>query len=593
MGFCGNFDVVPTTSEEVEIFMQAESTVQVDVDYGDEEVDIDELEKRMWRDKMQLKRLEVKKTMDENYFARLHKNQEESRKKKLTRAHDVILKHMLKMMDVCKAQGFVYGIITENGKPVTGASDNLREWWKDKVRFDRNGPIAVAKYQASQLIPGRVDDMNAETFTPHVFLELQDSTLASLLSALIQHCDPPQRQFPLDKGIPPPWWPTGEEEWWSQLGMANGQEPPPYKKPHDLKKAWKVSVLIAVIKHMSPDIAKIHRLARESRCLQDRMTAKESAILLAILNQEETICRRLCPTSCLPLSLADGSTSYLASDTGDYGVEQVSGNFELEFMTLDQIPFDFGMVEHDEVNIIPPPAPLNGEIFYIDSNFMLKRKQVSQEEPNAQVIYACEFPQCPHSNLYMGFEDQIQRNNHQIYCHFRSVPSEGTGISFFEVNNGQAVCSVPFALTGSSVVPVDDAPTSANVSGVHIPNIDQSSLSGLTPFYDIHPVEMDTCPSGNSNVSEDQNLLQPAMALQQDDNIFTLAAVSEDLFQQSAVPLSHCIFSPTPFQYEPSFSSAFVSNPGEDINNVTFGSPINLAPVDYSVDLAEVPLWCT
>ncbi|KAJ1378978.1 Ethylene insensitive 3 [Sesbania bispinosa] len=46
------------------------------------------------------------------------------------------------------------------GKPVTGASDNLREWWKDKVRFDRNGPAAIAKYQADNAIPGKNDGCN-------------------------------------------------------------------------------------------------------------------------------------------------------------------------------------------------------------------------------------------------------------------------------------------------------------------------------------------------------------------------------------------------------------------------------------------------
>uniref|UniRef100_I1PS56 Ethylene insensitive 3-like DNA-binding domain-containing protein n=1 Tax=Oryza glaberrima TaxID=4538 RepID=I1PS56_ORYGL len=52
---------------------------------------------------------------------------------------------MLKMMEVCNAQGFVYGIIPEKGKPVSSASDNLRSWWKEKVRFDRNSPAAIAK----------------------------------------------------------------------------------------------------------------------------------------------------------------------------------------------------------------------------------------------------------------------------------------------------------------------------------------------------------------------------------------------------------------------------------------------------------------
>ncbi|BAS80361.1 Os02g0689132 [Oryza sativa Japonica Group] len=59
---------------------------------------------------------------------------------------------MLKMMEVCNAQGFVYGIIPEKGKPVSSASDNLRSWWKEKVRFDRNGPAAIVKYQADNLL---------------------------------------------------------------------------------------------------------------------------------------------------------------------------------------------------------------------------------------------------------------------------------------------------------------------------------------------------------------------------------------------------------------------------------------------------------
>lgn len=230
--------------------------------------------------------------------AKQRQSQEQARRKKMSRAQDGILKYMLKMMEVCNAQGFVYGIIPEKGKPVTGASDNLRAWWKEKVRFDRNGPAAIAKYQADNQIPGRVEDSSVIVSTPHTLQELQDTTLGSLLSALMQHCDPPQRRFPLEKGVAPPWWPSGKEEWWGQLGLPNDQVPPPYKKPHDLKKAWKVGVLTAVIKHISPDIAKIRKLVRQSKCLQDKMTAKESATWLAIINQEEALARKLYPDSC-------------------------------------------------------------------------------------------------------------------------------------------------------------------------------------------------------------------------------------------------------------------------------------------------------
>ncbi|KAK3017587.1 hypothetical protein RJ639_003801 [Escallonia herrerae] len=43
-------------------------------------------------------------------------------------------------------------------KPVSGASDNLRVWWKEKVKFDWNGLAAIAKYQADNLVPGKFDD---------------------------------------------------------------------------------------------------------------------------------------------------------------------------------------------------------------------------------------------------------------------------------------------------------------------------------------------------------------------------------------------------------------------------------------------------
>ncbi|GBG70478.1 hypothetical protein CBR_g6607 [Chara braunii] len=262
-----------------------------DEDVSDEDIDIDELERRMWRDRLKLRRIkELQKAKELSDKPRQKQSQEQARRKKMSRAHDGILKYMLKMMEVCKAQGFVYGIIPEKGKPVGGSSDNLRAWWKDKVRFDRNGPLAAAKYAAEHCL-NKSEGVECIAPTPRTLQELQDTTLGSLLSALMQHCDPKQRRFPLEKGIPPPWWPTGNEEWWPLVGLPKGQGAPPYKKPHDLKKAWKVGVLTAVIKHMSPDISKIRKLVRQSKCLQDKMTARESATWLAILNQEEALAR--------------------------------------------------------------------------------------------------------------------------------------------------------------------------------------------------------------------------------------------------------------------------------------------------------------
>lgn len=243
-----------------------------------ENISYDELKKRMWKDRIRLQKLKEKHNREEaESSSSSSAKQEASRRKKMSRAQDSILKYMVKIMEVCKAQGFVYGIVPEKGKPVTGSSDSLREWWKEKVRFDQQAPLAISKYFPIFEQPAPFDPISHT----HLLHELQDTTLGSLLSALVQHCVPPQRRFPLVKGLPPPWWP--------EKGVSLEHEPPPYRKPHDLKKAWKVSVLAAVIKHMSPNMDRVRRLVRRSKCLQDKMTAKETATWSKVVDQEEAL----------------------------------------------------------------------------------------------------------------------------------------------------------------------------------------------------------------------------------------------------------------------------------------------------------------
>ncbi|EYU26910.1 hypothetical protein ABFS82_02G106600 [Erythranthe guttata] len=553
MGFSDNLDFL--SPREVEITPEVDP---VDEDYSDEELDVDELERRMWKDRMLLKRLKEQQQNKTNGggVARPHRNsQEQARRKKMSRAQDGILKYMLKMMEVCKAQGFVYGIIPENGKPVTGASDNLRAWWKERVRFDRNGPAAIAKYSAENSIPGTVNEgsLSAVVSTPRTLQELQDTTLGSLLSALMQHCNPPQRRFPLEKGVPPPWWPTGEEEWWAQLGLPEGESPPPpYKKPHDLKKVWKVSVLTAVIKHISPDISKIRKLVRQSKCLQDKMTAKESATWLSIVNHEEGLSRKLYPDSCQPL-IGGGAGSYLVSDnSSDYDVE----DDEVECKkTLDRNLFGFGVsVAKDEPTfVVPPFNPVKGEIFDVDSDFFPKRKQVSSaEEENNQNggnVYTCEFVPCPHSDFRMGFSDRTWRNNHQNNCQFRfnSAPTNS------------------------------NLPARVDVSELGLPEDGERMINELMSFYDNNNnnnnnTNTSRFDSGNFNALVDQN--RPPQQIGHDGNF----GEQGGLFGGRG-----------PFQ-----ESAF---PSTEIGGFGFDSPFNFTQADYSSSSMdpssrqEVSLW--
>uniref|UniRef100_A0A0E0B4N7 Ethylene insensitive 3-like DNA-binding domain-containing protein n=1 Tax=Oryza glumipatula TaxID=40148 RepID=A0A0E0B4N7_9ORYZ len=262
-------------------------------DVSDEEIEAEDLARRMWKDRIKLRR--IKERQDRLALAlqqaELDKSKgkpisDQAMRKKMSRAQDGILKYMLKLMEVCNARGFVYGIIPDKGKPVSGASDNIRAWWKEKVKFDKNGPAAIAKYESENL--ASADAPSSGIKSQHSLMDLQDATLGSLLSSLMQHCDPPQRKYPLEKGTPPPWWPSGNEDWWIALGLPRGQIPP-YKKPHDLKKVWKVGVLTGVIKHMSPNFDKIRNHVRKSKCLQDKMTAKESLIWLGVLQREERL----------------------------------------------------------------------------------------------------------------------------------------------------------------------------------------------------------------------------------------------------------------------------------------------------------------
>ncbi|KAG6721930.1 hypothetical protein I3842_03G136700 [Carya illinoinensis] len=236
------------------------------------------LKKRVWKDWIRLQKLKEKHDKEEPKSTA--KQDQAYSQKKMLRAQDAILKSLVMIMEVCKARGFVYGIVPEKGKP-----------------FNQNAPLAIAEFL---LVLAQVaHESNPSSFL-HLLLDLQDTTLGSLLSALIQHCVPPQRRFPIEKGLPPPWWPTMKEIWWGEqqisqreyiegvkISKENG--PPPYRKPHDLKKAWKVSVLASVIKNMSPNMENMRRLVRQSKCVQDKMTAKETATWSQVVNQEEAL----------------------------------------------------------------------------------------------------------------------------------------------------------------------------------------------------------------------------------------------------------------------------------------------------------------
>ncbi|KAE8680502.1 Protein ETHYLENE INSENSITIVE 3 [Hibiscus syriacus] len=578
MGICGDMDFFSAPFGEKDVAVAAgamvtshsEPEASMEDDYSDEDIDVDELERRMWRDKLRLKQLREQNKSKEGVVdvAKQRQSQEQARKKKMSRAHDGILKYMLKMMEVCKAQGFVYGIIPEKGKPVTGASDNLREWWKDKVRFDRNGPAAVAKYQADNSIPGNNDGCNSTGPTPHTLQELQDTTLGSLLSALMQHCDPPQRRFPLEKGIHPPWWPTGNEEWWPHLRLPKDQGPPPYKKPHDLKKALKVGVLTAVIKHMSPDIAKIRKLVRQSKCLQDKMTAKESATWLAIINQEEALARELYPESCPPLSSGERSGSLVINDCNEYDIEGAE----------DEPNFDVQDVK---------PGNLNSSDFEVDR----KRKPCNDLNMMEHKIYTCQFLQCPYSEIRLGFHDRTARDNHQLTCPYRNAPGLFGG-SNFNVNEVKPVIfHHPFAQSKPTASEAATSIPTFDLSEFGVPEDGQKMISELMSIYDDNIQGSKNMNLSNNPVTEGQNILQKKIQQQQGEYFHSQGVMMEgNFFEESGIPNNHQMVPQGEGQFDrfKGSNSPFEANHNNSNFPLMFGSPFNLSSFDYKEDVQAV-----
>ncbi|XP_027346272.1 protein ETHYLENE INSENSITIVE 3-like isoform X2 [Abrus precatorius] len=537
---------------------------------------------------MRLKRLKEQSKSKEGIDAvKQRQSQEQARRKKMSRAQDGILKYMLKMMEVCKAQGFVYGIIPEKGKPVTGASDNLREWWKDKVRFDRNGPAAIAKYQADNAIPGKNDGCNSIGPTPHTLQELQDTTLGSLLSALMQHCDPPQRRFPLERGAPPPWWPTGNEDWWPQIGLPKDQSPPPYKKPHDLKKAWKVGVLTAVIKHMSPDIAKIRKLVRQSKCLQDKMTAKESATWLAIINQEEGFARELYPDYTPPLASVGGSGSLVINDCNEYDVE--GGEDEPNFDVEDRKPenlhaSNIGMERiKGSLPVQQPSFPIKGEAG-ANLDFMRKRKisgdfNMMMDQKN----YTCEHPQCPYSDVRLGFPDRISRDNHQLNCPYRGTSDYG-GPNFHVNEVKPVIFPQSFVQPKSTAQSINLVPPSFDLTGLEVPEDDQKMIGDLMTVYDTNVQGNTNVSSSNRAAAENPNLPQPGIQ-QQQDNFFRSQGFTMEgnFFQEANMSSNHHIFAREEGQFDQfkSLNAPFDTNHNNNNFQLMFGSPCDLASFDF------------
>ncbi|KAF2580413.1 hypothetical protein F2Q68_00000323 [Brassica cretica] len=121
---------------------------------GEEDISYDDLKRRMWKDRNLMEKLKQQKRQSNDVVSLASHRAEASRRKKMARSQDSVLKYMMKIMEVCKTKGFVYGIVPEKGKPITGSSDSLRRWWKETVQFDQTAPNATSRFQKIKKLRG-------------------------------------------------------------------------------------------------------------------------------------------------------------------------------------------------------------------------------------------------------------------------------------------------------------------------------------------------------------------------------------------------------------------------------------------------------
>ncbi|XP_047962097.1 uncharacterized protein LOC125206926 [Salvia hispanica] len=85
-------------------------------DVSDEEIDAEDLEKRMWKDRVRLKRMKERPKLAEKHKA-VSLTTDQARRKKMARAQDGILKYMLKLSGIWRALAGISSKLAPNSSP--------------------------------------------------------------------------------------------------------------------------------------------------------------------------------------------------------------------------------------------------------------------------------------------------------------------------------------------------------------------------------------------------------------------------------------------------------------------------------------------
>jgi hypothetical protein len=184
---------------------------------------------------------------------------------------------------------------------------------------------------------------------------------------------------------------------------------------------------------MSPDIAKIKKLVRQSKGLQDKMTAKESATWLAVLNREEA------------LSQQQNQGQIVGGTPGSTGVLTLSSSGEYDVDVYDDSPSS--VYPRDEAQVETETGPTiagsqnsrgaetgceggnlnekaSDDLAQVVNDRNLseasrKKRSASENILQEDRVFVCSYDGCKHSNGRNEFLDINERNMHNFNCPYR------------------------------------------------------------------------------------------------------------------------------------------------------------------------------
>jgi len=233
-----------------------------------------------------------------------------------------------------------------------------------------------------------------------------------------------------------------------------------------------------------------------------------------------------------------------------------------------------------------PSHPMKGDVV-TNLDFIRKRKISSDFNMMMdQKIYTCEHPQCPYSEVRLGFHDRSARDNHQLNCAYRNSSADyGGGPNFHATEVKPVIFPQSFVQPNTTAQSASLVAPSFDLTGLGVPEDGQKMISDLMTIYDTNVVGNKNLSSTNCVTAENHNLSQAS--LQRQDSFFpgqgmvlegNLFAREEGQFDRFKATMNMNMNMNTPFD----------TNHNNNNIHLMFNSPCDLSSFDFKEDIQGV-----